>query len=453
MAGLAIIILAAGKGTRMHSTLPKVLHKLAGMPMLAHVLASAKALAPSRLLTVIGPEMAEVGALAHQCGAELIVQSQQLGTGDAVRQAIQALAAHKGPVLILYGDTPLITPATLRQLLAPLEGTAKLAVYGMRVRPPSAYGRLICSPQGQLTAIIEAVEANASQAALDLVNGGLMAFDGPAIIPLLEQLRPSPVKGEYYLTDLAALAHLAGFGTAVVEGEVEEALGVNSRAELAVAEAIMQLRLRQQAMAAGVTLLDPASIYFSADTAYEADVTLHPHVVLGPGVMLERGVEILPFSHLEGVKVGAGARIGPFARLRPGTIIGENCHIGNFVELKHAELEAGVKANHLSYLGDVHIGARTNIGAGTIICNYDGYYKHHSEIGAGVFIGSNSALVAPVHIGDGAVVAAGSVVGQDVPAGGLFLARPPAEVKLQAGRRYHERKQQQKDTLSKTGKT
>jgi bifunctional UDP-N-acetylglucosamine pyrophosphorylase/glucosamine-1-phosphate N-acetyltransferase len=349
-------------------------------------------------------------------------QEPQLGTGHALLVAREHLP-QKGVVLVLYGDTPLVTADTLDQLLeARRVAGAAVAVLGFRPPDTAGYGRLACDGE-DLAAIVEERHADDTLKREGACNAGIMAFDAARLGPLLEALEIKQPKGEYYLTDVVAHARARGWACTAIEGPYEAGLGVNSQGQLAEAEAILQRRLRLAAMAGGATLIGPETVFLAADTVLAAGAEVGPCVVFGPGVRVETAVQILPFSHLEGVTIAAGARIGPFARIRPGSEVGENAHIGNFVELKNALVEAGAKANHLSYIGDARIGARSNIGAGTITCNYDGVGKHRTEIGAGVFIGSNSALVAPVTIGDGAFVGAGSTINRDVPPGSLSIAR------------------------------
>lgn len=410
---LAVIVLAAGKGTRMRSDLPKVMHKLADRSMLRHVLQAAENLNPTQIVVVAGPNMPAVAAEAAP--HVVTIQHEQLGTAHAVAAARTVLVPGINDVLVVYGDTPLITPETLRAMISERRRhQAAVVVLGMRVAPPNAYGRLVLDQQANLVAIVEAAEASSEQLAINLCNSGVMAIDGACLFDLIDGVRADNAKGEYYLTDIVALATARGRTARVVEASAEELAGVNSRADQADAEAILQHRLRQTAMAGGATLTDPDSVFFSADTILGRDVIVGPHVVFGPGVTVADRVTIHAFSHLSGATVGCGAVIGPFARLRPGTVIGPDAHVGNFVELKNTVLGAGAKANHLSYLGDAEIGARSNIGAGTITCNYDGFFKHKTVIEADVFIGSNSALVAPVTIGAGAMVAAGSTITRSV---------------------------------------
>ena len=419
---VAAVILAAGKGTRMKSDLPKVLHPVAGRPMIRHVLAAAAQLQPAKCVVVIGPDMDAVAAAAAPHPTE--VQTERLGTADAVRMAQAALADfRKGTVLILFGDTPLITADTLRRMLDARAAGASVVVLGFRPDDPSGYGRLLLDGADALAAIVEDRDATEEQRAIGLCNGGVMAVDAAKLFALIERVGKNNAKGEYYLTDIIGLAKADGFVCAVVEADADEVMGVDSRAALARAEAAWQKARRHRAMAEGATLLDPDSVWFSFDTDLGRDVTVGPNVFFGPGVTVADNAKIHSFSHLDGVTVHEGAVVGPFARLRPGAVIGRDAHVGNFVEIKNAVLGEGAKANHLTYIGDAEVGAQTNIGAGTITCNYDGYMKHRTVIGKSVFIGSNTAIVAPVTIGDGAVVGAGSTVVRDVPADSLTVAR------------------------------
>ena len=426
---LACIVLAAGKGTRMKSELPKVLHKVAGRSMVGHVVAAASALAPERIVVVVGPGMEDVAA--EVAPHATVVQESQLGTADAVMAARPLVEGFDGDVLVVYGDTPLVTPATLSRMTEARDGASgdpAVVVLGMRPDDPGAYGRLIQGADGGLEAIVEYLDATEDQRAVTLCNAGLMAFDGRRLFALLDAIGNDNAKGEFYLTDAVAVARAAGHACRVVEASAEEVVGVNSRAELAAVERLMQHRLRAAAMAGGATLADPETVYFSHDTRLGRDVTVGQNVVFGPGVEVGDRVEIRPFCHLEEVRVASGALIGPYARLRPGADIGPDVHIGNFVEVKNARIDQGAKVNHLTYIGDASVGAKANIGAGTITCNYDGFFKSHTEIGAGAFIGSNSALVAPVTIGAGAIVGAGSVVTRDVPADALTVERSKQSV-------------------------
>ncbi|HEV8015954.1 MAG TPA: bifunctional UDP-N-acetylglucosamine diphosphorylase/glucosamine-1-phosphate N-acetyltransferase GlmU [Stellaceae bacterium] len=428
---LAILILAAGQGTRMKSARPKVLHEIANRPMICHALAAAQALQPQHIIAVIGPGMEAVAkAIAP---TPTVIQPLQRGTGDAVAAARDALKDFAGDVLVLYGDTPLIRPATLAALLSERRRqSAAVAVIGMRPAEPGEYGRLVLDYDGALKAIVEAKDASEEQRLIALCNSGVMAIDGARLWTLIDALGNTNAKHEYYLTDIVGIARARGLRCAALEAPAEEVMGVNSRAELAAAEAVMQRRLRAAAMAEGVTFTAPETVFMSADTKLGRDCTVGPFVVFGPAVTVGESVEIPAFCHVSGATVGDRAILGPFARLRPGAELADGVHIGNFVEVKNSKLGRGVKANHLAYLGDASIGAGTNIGAGTITCNYDGVDKHRTEIGKDVFIGTNSSLVAPVTIGDGAMIAAGSVITDNVPADALALGRGRQVVK--AGR-------------------
>jgi bifunctional UDP-N-acetylglucosamine pyrophosphorylase/glucosamine-1-phosphate N-acetyltransferase len=425
---LAVLILAAGQGTRMKSALPKVLHQLANRPMIAHALAAAEALKPERVAVVIGPGMETVAAAVAP--VRTVIQALQRGTGDAVMAARDALNGFAGDVLVLYGDTPLTSPETLGKLLAERQrGDAAVAVIGMRPEEPGAYGRLVLGKNGTLEAIVEAKDASDEQRKITLCNSGVMAIDSKLLWSLLDAVGNSNAKHEYYLTDIVGIARARALACVAIEAPFEEMMGVNSRAELAAAEALMQRRLRARHMAEGVTFTAPETVFLSADTKLGRDCVVGPFVVFGPEVSIGEGVEIPAFCHLAGAKVGDRAILGPFARLRPGAQLADDVHIGNFVEVKNAKLASGVKANHLAYLGDASVGEGTNIGAGTITCNYDGVDKHVTEIGKDVFVGTNSSLVAPVKIGDGAMIGAGSVITDDVPADALALGRGRQVVK------------------------
>jgi bifunctional UDP-N-acetylglucosamine pyrophosphorylase/glucosamine-1-phosphate N-acetyltransferase len=423
VAKTAAVILAAGKGTRMKSALPKVMHAIAGQPMIGHVLASLAPLGPSPVVVVVAPGMKNVTLAVAPHGTA--IQEQQLGTAHAVIAAREALGADADDLLILYGDTPLITTSTLERLLGRRRAADKPAVVVLGMRPAEAaeYGRLVVDGEGRLEAIVEYREATAKQRRIGLCNSGVMAVDGRRIWDLLAAVSNKNTKGEYYLTDVVAIARQQGLACAAIEAPAEELLGINSRAELAAAEAAMQARLRAHAMAEGATLIDPSTVWFSHDTRLGRDVVVGPNVVFGPGVDIGDDVEIRAFCHFDGAHVEKGAVIGPFARLRPGSVIGAGAHIGNFVETKNAKIAAGAKANHLTYLGDATVGEKANVGAGTITCNYDGFGKYETIIGPGAFIGSNSALCAPVTIGAGAFVAAGSVITRDVAPDALAIAR------------------------------
>ncbi|HYE47985.1 MAG TPA: bifunctional UDP-N-acetylglucosamine diphosphorylase/glucosamine-1-phosphate N-acetyltransferase GlmU [Azospirillaceae bacterium] len=446
---LACIVLAAGKGTRMKSDLPKVLHPIAGVPMVSHVVAAAEALSPERVVVVVGPGMESVArAVAPHATA---VQESQLGTADALKAARGALGDFGGDVLVMFGDTPLVRAETLSRMVAARgqPSDPAVVVLGMRPADPAAYGRLVQGQDGGLERIVEFLDATPEERAIGLCNAGLMAFDGRRLWQVVDAIGNSNAKGEYYLTDAVQVARSRGFACAVVEGDPAEVEGVNSRAELAKLERLLQERLRAAAMANGATLADPDTVWLAADTRLGRDVTIGQNVVFGPGVTVEDGVLIRPFSHLEGVTVRRGAQVGPFARLRPGAEIGEDAHVGNFVEVKGASIGRGAKANHLAYIGDATVGEGTNIGAGTITCNYDGYLKHRTVIGANAFIGSNSTLVAPVEIGDGALVAGGSTVTQSVPADALAVGRARQEMKPGWAARFRAVKAAQKAAKGK----
>ena len=422
---LLIVILAAGKGTRMKSDLPKVLHRIAGRSMLGHVLALARQAGASGSAVVIGPGQDSVRkeAAALSPAAQIFVQAEQLGTADAVKAARPALAAHSGQVIVLFADTPLFTPATISAVREALAKDADIAVVGFEAADPAGYGRLLQDGQGRLVAIREHNDASPHERATRLCNGGVMGFRSARFLEILDAISNRNAKAEFYLTDAVEIANAKGLKCRAILCPEEEVLGINSRDQLAAAEAIWQTRARRAAMLAGVTMVAPETVFLSHDTVLGRDVTIEPNVVFGPGVRIEDGAEIKSFSYFESARIGRGARVGPFARLRPGADVGASAHIGNFVELKNVKIEAGAKANHLAYLGDGRVGEGANIGAGTIFCNYDGYFKHTTEVGKGAFIGSNSSLVAPVRIGDGAYVGSGSVITKDVPADALALAR------------------------------
>ncbi len=418
----AVVILAAGKGTRMESDRPKVLHNLASRPMINHLLATATALGPERVLVVVAPGMD--GVAEAVAPVRTVVQKEQLGTGHAVMAAREELAGFEGTVLVLYGDTPLLGAETIARVLEAGragEGAA-IVVLGFRPGVPNEYARLIVSG-GELERIVEFKDASESDLRIELCNSGVMAIDSVVLDDLLSAIGSDNAKSEYYLTDTVALARARGLRCVAVEGEADELLGINSRAELAEAEAVVQRDLRARAMAGGVTMIDPDSVWLSYDTSLGRDVTVEPNVYFGPGTSVGDGATIHAFSHFEGASIAAGAIVGPFARLRPGARVGSGAKVGNFVELKQTHVQAGAKVNHLSYLGDTVVGEKANVGAGTITCNYDGYSKAQTHIGRGAFIGSNATLVAPVRIGDGAYIAAGSTVTDNVPDDALALGR------------------------------
>jgi len=434
---IACVMLAAGKGTRMKSARPKVLHPIAGRPMIAHLLETVRALEPARLAVVVGPDMEAVSEAVAP--APTAIQRDQRGTGDAVKAALPLLEGFGGTVLVLYGDTPLLSADTLRRMAAAAADHAVVAL-GFRPLDSGAYGRLITAADGALEAIVEARDATPEQLEIPLCNSGVMAIDGAQLGGWLDRLSDDNAKREFYLTDIVAFARADGLSCGIVEAAAEELMGVNSRAELAVAEATVQVHLRERAMAQGATLIDPHSVFLCHDTALGRDVTIEPNVIFGRGVAVGDDVTIRAFSHLEGVTVEAGATIGPFARLRPGAVIGPGARVGNFVEVKNATFEAGAKANHLAYIGDARVGAKANVGAGTITCNYDGFEKGFTDIGEGAFIGSNSALVAPVAIGRGAIVGAGSTITRDVADDAVAVERAEQSERPGAAERFRERK-------------
>ena len=419
---LSVVVLAAGMGTRMKSALPKVMHKVAGKPMVGHVIDTAAHLKATKTMVVVGPDMPDL--IKTVAPHPTFEQTDRLGTAHAVLAAKDGLKGLTGNVLVLYADSPLFTAETLARLVAAREeNDHAVAVLGFRPEDPTGYGRLVTDQNGNLTAIVEDKECDDAQRQINFCNSGVMCFRAEDMITTLEAIDNANAKGEYYLTDAVEVAQKNGQSCVAVEVDEAETLGVNSRTQLAVAEAILQDRLREAAMAEGATLVDPASVFFSADTKLGRDVIVEPNVVFGPGVTVGDNVVIKAFSHLESCVVGNGADIGPYARLRPGAEIGAGARVGNFVEIKKAVLEAGAKVNHLSYIGDARVGAKANIGAGTITCNYDGFRKQHTDIGVGAFIGSNSSLVAPVEIGDGAIVGAGSTITGKVEADALTLTR------------------------------
>ncbi len=444
---VAAIILAAGMGTRMKSDLHKVLHPLAGRPMLAHLLASVEALSPEHVVVVVGAGRDQVAPLVEGEGGKVVVQEPQLGTAHAVQQAQDALEGFRGDVLILYGDAPLVETTTMRRMVDRLNGPDAPVTVVVASRPadPLHYGRIIAEDDGTIVKMVEYKDASEEERAVDLCNSGLMAVRSEDLWPLLSGVDNDNAAGEYYLPDIVMLAAAIGRRSAIVETSAAEVAGVNSRAELAEVEALWQRRRRAKAMAEGVSLVAPETVWFAHDTEIGRDSVVEPNVVFGPGVRIGEKVRIRAFSHLEGATVASGAEIGPYARLRPGADIGEKARVGNFVEVKKAKLGPGAKANHLTYLGDAEVGAGANIGAGTITCNYDGFFKYKTEIGAGAFIGSNSALVAPVSIGDGAMVGAGSVITRDVEPDALAVARGAQEAKPGRAKTFREKMQARKD--------
>lgn len=448
---LALVVLAAGKGTRMKSDLHKVLHPIAGRPMLEHLLDSARKLTPEREIVVAGHGREQLEkALGDR--ATLAVQEPQLGTGHAVQQAEQALTGFDGDVLILYGDVPFVRTETMRAMIERLHApdAPAVVVLGFEPEDPLQYGRVLAHDDGRIAMMVEYKDADEEQRACRLCNSGLMAVKSTDLFDLLGKVGNDNAQGEYYLVDIVNIATLEGRDCAViVTDDPDEVGGINSRGELAEAEARWQKKRRVQAMADGVTLIAPETVFFAWDTELGRDVTIEPNVVFGPGVSIADNVVIHAFSHLEGATLESGSSIGPYARLRPGAVLKEGAKIGNFVEMKNAVLGEGAKANHLTYLGDASVGANANIGAGTITCNYDGYFKHKTVIGERAFIGSNSALVAPVKIGADAIVAAGSAVTRDVADGELRLVRGEQLVKPGWADRFHDAMKKKKAEAKK----
>jgi bifunctional UDP-N-acetylglucosamine pyrophosphorylase/glucosamine-1-phosphate N-acetyltransferase len=433
------IVLAAGEGTRMRSARPKVLHTIAGRSLLAHVLDAVRKAGGTMTAVVVGAGGDAVAAEAKRVvpEAEIFVQAERRGTAHAVLAAKAAIARMPDDVLVIFGDTPLIRPQALTRIRGALADGAAVVVLGFRPKDPTGYGRLVLEGN-ELVAIREEIDASAAERAIGLCNGGLMAFAGPTALAILERIGNDNRRGEYYLTDAIAIARAMGRQAIVIETEEDDVRGINTNAQLADTEAALQQRLRQAAMEAGVAFTAPETVFLSSDTKFGRDVVVEPFVVFGPGVTIEDNAVIRSFSHLDRAHVGKGAVVGPYARLRPGARLEADVHVGNFVEVKEAVIEAGAKANHLSYIGDATVGAGANVGAGTITCNYDGVGKHRTEIGKNAFIGSNSALVAPVKIGDGAYVGSGSVITHDVPPDALAVGRGRQTVKEGWARRRRE---------------
>ena len=439
------VVLAAGEGTRMQSSMPKVLHPVAGQSLLAHVLGAAPKGAGASLAVVIGPNHQAVSDEAKRArpDATVFIQRERLGTAHAVLAAREAVARGADDLLVAFGDTPLISAATFERLRAPLKKGAALAVLGFRAADPAGYGRLLVEGD-QLVAIREHADASTAERAIKLCNAGVMAFDGRRALEIIEKIGNANSKAEYYLVDAVAIARQLGLEAVVIETSEDEVRGINTKAQLAEAEQVMQTRLRRAALDAGVTMIAPETVFLAADTTFGNDVTIEPFVVIGPGVSIGDGAVIHSFSHIVQASIGKKASVGPYARLRPGTSLGEGARIGNFVETKAATLEAGVKVNHLSYIGDAHVGAGANIGAGAITCNYDGFAKHRTTIGAGAFVGTNSSLVAPVKIGSGAYIGSGSVITRDVPDDALALERSEQTIREGGAKRYRETKTRDK---------
>jgi bifunctional UDP-N-acetylglucosamine pyrophosphorylase / glucosamine-1-phosphate N-acetyltransferase len=440
------VVLAAGEGTRMRSATPKVLHPVAGQSLLAHVLGAAPRGAADRVAVVVGPDHEAVAreAIHARSDATTFIQHERLGTAHAVLAAREAIAPGSDDLLaddllVAFGDTPLISAETFARLRQPLKNGAALAVLGFRAADPTGYGRLVVEG-GRLMAIREQADATPDERKITLCNAGVMAFDGRKALSIIEKIGNANSKSEYYLTDAVTIVRDLGLEAVVIETGEDEVRGINTKTQLAEAEQVMQTRLRKAALEAGVTMIAPDTVYLAADTSFGRDVTIEPFVVIGPGVTIADGAVIHSFSHIVQASIGKRASVGPYARLRPGTSLGEGARIGNFVEAKAAVLDAGVKVNHLSYIGDAHIGANSNIGAGTITCNYDGFAKHKTEIGEGAFVGTNSSLVAPVKIGRGAYIGSGSVITRDVPDDALAVERSQQTNREGGAKRYREMK-------------
>jgi bifunctional UDP-N-acetylglucosamine pyrophosphorylase/glucosamine-1-phosphate N-acetyltransferase len=439
------VVLAAGEGTRMRSSLPKVLHPVAGQALLSHVLNAAAAGEGSQLAVVIGPDHEAVAAEVRRVrpDAQTFVQRERLGTAHAVLAAREAIARGADDLLVAFGDTPLISAETFARMRAPLRDGADLAVLGFRAADPTGYGRLVVE-NGRLVAIREQADASPEERKITLCNAGVMAFGGKTALAIIEKIGNANAKGEYYLTDAVGIVRELGLEAVVIETSEDEVRGINTKAQLAEAEAVMQARLRKQALEAGVTLIAPETVYLAADTKFGKDVTIEPFVVIGPGVSIDDGAVIHSFSHIVEASIGKKVSVGPYARLRPGTSLGDGARIGNFVETKAATLEAGVKVNHLSY-----VGANSNLGAGTITCNYDGFLKHKTLIGEGAFVGTNTSLVAPVTIGKGAYIGSGSVITKDVPDDAMSIERSEQSIREGGAARYRAAKMKAKAAKGK----
>jgi bifunctional UDP-N-acetylglucosamine pyrophosphorylase / glucosamine-1-phosphate N-acetyltransferase len=439
------VVLAAGEGTRMRSSLAKVLHPVAGESMLTHVLAAAPKGAGQELAVVIGPDRDDVAKEARRLrpDAAICVQQERLGTAHAVLTAKDEIARGCDDLLVVFGDTPLITARTLEKLRAPLAQESAVVVLGFRADDPTGYGRLLTDGD-RLVAIREHADSTEKERATTLCNGGVMAIAGRVAMGLLTRIGNANTKAEYYLTDAVEIANKCGLKASVIETTEDEVRGINTKAQLAEAEAVMQRRLREAAMEAGVTLIAPETVFLSADTKFGKDVVIEPFVVFGPGVEVDDGALVHSFTHAVQSRIGKKAEVGPYARMRPGTVLGEGAKLGNFVETKKATIDAGAKVNHLSYIGDAHIGAKANIGAGAITCNYDGFDKYHTEIGEGAFVGTNSSLVAPVKIGAGSYIGSGTVVTKDVPDDALRIERAEQTTRDGWAKRFREMKMRAK---------
>jgi bifunctional UDP-N-acetylglucosamine pyrophosphorylase/glucosamine-1-phosphate N-acetyltransferase len=440
------VVLAAGEGTRMRSSLPKVLHPVAGQSLLSHVLDAAPHGAGASLAVVVGPDHKAVADEVARIrpDAATFIQRERLGTAHAVLAAREAIARGADDLLVAFGDTPLISSETFERMRAPLKNGAALAVLGFHAADPTGYGRLVVEGS-RLTAIREQADASPAERKITLCNAGVMAFDGRKALAIIEKIGNANSKGEYYLTDAVGIVRDLGLEAVVIETSEDEVRGINTKAQLAEAEAVMQARLRKAALDAGVTIIAPETVHLAADTTFGSDVTIEPFVVIGPGVSIADGAVIHSFSHIVQSAIGKKALVGPYARLRPGTSLGDGAKIGNFVETKAATLEAGAKVNHLSYVGDAHVGAKANLGAGTITCNYDGFSKHKTIIGKGAFIGTNSSLVAPVKIGNGAYIGSGSVITKDVPDDAMAVERSQQTIREGGAARYREIKTRGKE--------
>jgi len=447
------IILAAGEGTRMQSQMPKALHPLAGRSLLAHVMNAACSVGADNLAVVVGLDHGAVAAEAHRCApkAQIYEQHERLGTAHAVLSARKAIVGGADDILVMFADTPLVRQDALSKMRDALAGGAAVAVLSFKPVDPQGYGRLVMQGR-ELIAIREERDATPDERKIGLCNGGLMALAGKSALEILARIGNANAKGEYYLTDAVAIARDMGLKAVAIETSEDDVRGINTKVQLAEAEAVLQQRLRQAALEAGVTMIAPQTVYLSPDTKLGKDVTIEPNVVFGPGVTVEDGATIRSFSHLEGAHVGKGARVGPFARLRPGAELGENVRIGNFVEVKQATIEAGAKANHLTYIGDARVGEGANIGAGTITCNYDGIAKYRTDIGKRAFIGAHSALVAPIKVGDGAYIGTGTIVTKDVPPEALAIARAKQTIKEGWAKRLQQVKALGKNLAGKKSK-
>ncbi|ERP97971.1 N-acetylglucosamine-1-phosphate uridyltransferase [Labrenzia sp. C1B10] len=443
------IVLAAGLGTRMKSNLPKVMHEIGGLPLVGHVVKALKQAGSDRISVVTGPDMPELEKLVQNLAPEAHchVQHERLGTAHAALAARSALASPSDDVLILFGDTPLVTADTIGKVRRALSDGADLAVLGFETQQPFGYGRLL-TDNGQLVAIREEKDASDAERRITFCNSGIMGFSGQHALSLLDAIGNANAKNEFYLTDAVEIANSRGLKVVAVSGSEVETQGINTRAQLAACEEDFQVRMRDIALENGCTLLAPHTVYFSHDTVLESDVVVEQNVVFAPGVRVASGARIRAFSHLEGASVGRNSAVGPYARLRPGAVLGADTRVGNFVEVKNTTFEDGAKANHLSYIGDASVGSKSNIGAGTITCNYDGYLKHRTEIGAGSFVGSNSTLVAPVNLGCGSFVAAGSVITDDVDQDSMAFGRARQIVKEGKAKQLRERLKAAKETKS-----